>query len=92
MEKSRLLPDGLHQLPFLHTGVILCQYLPQIDASPAIDAVVVLTMEMALRIAAEWEQRYISLSSDLAICKKYFAIQALESPKFDNIFVQLGKY
>ena len=21
MEKSRLLPDGLHQLPFLHTGV-----------------------------------------------------------------------
>lgn len=35
------------------------QYLPQIDASPTIDAVVVLTMEMSLRIAAECEQRYI---------------------------------
>ena len=43
------------------------QYLPQIDASPTIDAVVVLTMEMSLRIAAEGEQKYTSLSSDTHI-------------------------
>ena len=67
------------------------RYLPQIEASPTIDAVVLLTMQMALKVASECQQRYISLSSDLAICKKYFALQANESPKFDKIFVQLGK-
>ena len=72
-------------------AIQVVEYLPQIDASPTIDAVVKLTMDMTLRILAECGQRYIYLSSDLAICKKYFAIQALESPKYDNLFLMLGK-
>ena len=66
------------------------QYLLQLNASPTIDGVVLATMKMTLRIAAECGQKYTSLSSDLAIVKKYLAIQAVESPKFNNIFVQLG--
>ena len=63
------------------------RYLPLIEASPTIDAVVLLTMQMALKVAGECQ--HISYS-DSAICKKYFALQANESPKFDKIFVQLG--
>ena len=66
------------------------QYLPQLNASPTIDGVVLATMKMTLRIAAECGQKNTSISSDLAIVKKYLAIQAVESPKFNNIFVQLG--
>ena len=67
----------------------LC-YLPQINMSPTSLSVVVQTMKMSQRIADECDQKYITY--DLAIAKLALCIQAEESPKFDNLFIQLGHF
>ena len=69
----------------------LC-YLPQINMSPTSLSVVVQTMKMSQQLAEECDQKYISVTYDLAIAKLALCIQAEEAPKFDNIFIQLGHF
>ncbi len=68
------------------------RYLPQIDASPTRVEVVKETMERSLRILKECNQRYISVTYDLAIAKQALCIQSMEKPIFNNLFIQLGSF
>lgn len=67
-------------------------YLPQINQSPTSNAVVMHTLKMSQRVAEECDQQYISVTYDLAIATKALAIQFEESPRFDNVFIQLGTF
>lgn len=59
-------------------------YLPQINMSP--------TSIHAQKVAAECGQSNIVVTYDLAIAKMAMQIQIAESPKFDNIFLNLGGF
>ena len=67
-------------------------YLPQINESPTSTAVVAETLNRAQRIASECGKEFISVIYDLAIGKIALKIQATESPKYDNVFVNLGTF
>ena len=49
-------------------------------------------MKISQRIADECDQKYICVNYELAIAKLALCIQAEESPKFDNLFIQLGHF
>lgn len=49
-------------------------------------------MQRSLSIAEECGQQYISVTYDLAITKIALSIQALEKPKFNRLFIQLGAF
>lgn len=55
-------------------------YLPPINHSPTSDAAVKETLEMALKIAQECQQKNIMVTYDLAIAIKAFQIQAQMKP------------
>ncbi|XP_045025640.1 uncharacterized protein LOC116935576 [Daphnia magna] len=67
-------------------------YLSAIDASPTRADVVKKTMERSVRILKECNQKYISVTYDLAIAKQVLCIQSTEKPKFNNLFIQLGSF
>lgn len=67
-------------------------YLPQINQSPTSNAVVLETMDMATRIGEECGQRYMAVTYDLAIARNAYAIQAVEAPRFDRLFILLGPF
>lgn len=67
-------------------------YLPNLNMSPTSEAVVRKTLQIALDIANECDQRYIVVTYDLAIASKAFKIQADLSPDFDRIFIMLGSF
>lgn len=60
--------------------------------SPTNDAVVMKTLEMAKQIADECNQKHIVATFDLAIAMKAFKIKDDMSPKFNDIFVNLGGF
>lgn len=67
-------------------------YLPQINASPTSNDVVLATMKMAQQLRKEVGQSYMLVTYDLAIAKMALAIQAEESPRFGDLFIQLGSF
>lgn len=67
-------------------------YLPIINASPTSDAVVLKTMDMALKLADECNQDYIVVTYDLAIASKAYKILADSNNKFDRLFINLGAF
>lgn len=67
-------------------------YLPNMNMSPTSDSVVLKTLEIAQNIAKECKQRNIIVTFDLAIACKAFKIQATMSPKFDNLFINMGAF
>ena len=67
-------------------------YLPQIEASPTRHDVVRETLERSLRLKEECDQKYISVTYDLAIAKVALCIQSMEAPTYDAIFIQLGPF
>lgn len=67
-------------------------YLTQISHSPTSMAVVAETLHIAQKIAAECNQRFISVTFDLAIAKMTFSIQAEESPRYNDVFIHLGSF
>lgn len=67
-------------------------YLPIINASPTSDAVVFKTLEMALKLADECNQRYMIVTYDLAIASKAIKICADTDNKFDRLFINLGAF
>lgn len=70
----------------------LIGYLPNLNASPTSDSVVLKTLQMAQEIAMECHQQNIVVTYDLAIASKAWKIQADMSPNFDNIFINLGAF
>ena len=74
------------------TSVQKVWYLPQINQSPTTTAVVAETMNRALKIADESGRKSIAVTYDLAIAKVAMQIQATETPKYDNLFVNLGAF
>lgn len=60
--------------------------------SPTSDAVVLKTLQIALNIADECEQKHIVVTYDLAIACKAYKIQADMVPEFDRIFITLGAF
>jgi hypothetical protein len=79
--------DALPKLPMRKIS-----YLPQLKVSPTSISTVVETLNMSKRIAEECEQKYISVTYDLAIANIALTIQSEERPEFDNFFVQLGSF
>lgn len=67
-------------------------YLPQINESPTKDNVVYKTMLITKEIANECNQKFISVTYDLAIAMKAFKIQKDCSPIFDSIFIHIGEF
>lgn len=67
-------------------------YLAPINASPTSMSTVIETLNRAQIVADECQQKYISVTYDLAIAKMAYQIQSVESPKFDNIFIHLGAF
>lgn len=84
---ATFLKDALPRLPMQKIS-----YLPQLNVSLTSMSAVVETLNMSERIAEECEQKYISVTYDLAIANKALTIQSEESPKFDNLFIQLGSF
>lgn len=67
-------------------------YMPIINESPTKDAVVVKTLNMALKLADECHQDYISVTYDLAIAQKAYRILADTKSEFHKIFIMLGAF
>ena len=67
-------------------------YLPQINQSPTLHAVVAETMNRAQKMAMECGKDSITVTYDLAIAKIALQIQATEAPKYDNLFFNLGAF
>lgn len=67
-------------------------YLPPINQSPTSTSVVFETMKRAQEIASSCKQESILVTYDLAISKIAFQIQRTESPRFDNLFIQMGDF
>lgn len=67
-------------------------YLPNLNMSPTNDAVVMKTLEMAVQLADECNQKYIMVTYDLAIAMKAYHIIDCTTPKFNRIFVNLGAF
>lgn len=65
-------------------------YLTPINSSPTNIAVVVNTMEQAQTIGKECNQSYVQVTYDLA--KIALKIQAVEKPRFDNLFIHVGSF
>lgn len=70
----------------------IVDYLPQINLSPTSYSVVHETLVCAQKIAKECNQPQIIVSYDLAIAKMAMQIKMTETPKFDNIFINLGAF
>ena len=64
--------------------------MPQINESPTLTAVVAEALNRAQRIASECAKDLITLASNLAITKIDLKMQATQSQKYDNVFVNLG--
>ena len=64
--------------------------MPQINESPTSAAVVAEALNRAQRIASECAKDLITLASNLAITKIDLKMQATQSQKYDNVFVNLG--
>lgn len=79
--------DALPRLPMQTIS-----YLPQLNVSPTSISAVVETLNMSKRIAEECDQKYVPVTYDLAIANVALTIQSEESPKFDNLFIQLGSF
>lgn len=67
-------------------------YLPNLNMSPTVDAVVLKTLQIAQNILRECKQKYIIVTYDLAIASKAYRIQADLAPRFDNIFITMGAF
>ena len=74
------------------TSVQKVWYLPQINHPPTTTAIVAETMNCALKIADENERKSIAVTYDFAIAKVAMQIQATDTPKYDNLFVNLGAF
>ena len=67
-------------------------YLPQIDASPTRNDVVVETLERSKRMKEACNQKYMSVTYDLAIAMPALKIQKAEGRKYQDLFIQLGTF
>lgn len=67
-------------------------YLPNLNASPTSDSVVMKTLEMAIEIADECQQKHIIVTYDLAIACRAYKIRAEMAPRFDRTFIALGSF
>lgn len=67
-------------------------YLPQINLSPTSYTVVNEKLNYAEKVRKESGQAHIILTYDLAIAKMAMKIQITASPKFDDIFINLGAF
>lgn len=67
-------------------------YLPQLNVSKTSISAVIETLNMSIRLAEEFGQKYMSVTYDLAIANITLTIQSEESPKYDYLFIQLGSF
>ena len=63
-----------------------------ISQSPTNNDVVLETMLRSQEVAQETNQDYAIVSYDLAIAVKAYSIQALLTPRFDNVIILLGNF
>lgn len=67
-------------------------YLPPVNMPPTSYDVVYETMTLSQKIADYCQQPEIIVSHDPAIAKMALRLQLTESPKFDNLFINLGGF
>lgn len=67
-------------------------YMDPISSSPTNNDVVRETMIRTLNVAKEAGQEYAVVTYDLAVAKKAYAIQEVERPLFDELFILLGNF
>ena len=75
-------PDHIHQV----------WYLPHISLSPTQHSIVADTMNRSLIVAMEAGKTSIAVTYDLAIAKVAKQIQSQESPKYDQLFINIGAF
>ena len=67
-------------------------YMENINLPPTRLDVVVETMKLSQKLAAECGEQYAVVTYDLAVAKPALQIQVEESPTFDNVFVCFGAF
>ncbi|XP_032781198.2 uncharacterized protein LOC116919333, partial [Daphnia magna] len=67
-------------------------YLPQLNISPTSNSAMLETLKMSKRLAKECNQKYFSVTYDLAISKMALTIQAEEKPEYDCLFIHPGSF
>ena len=75
-------PDHIHQV----------WYLPHISLLPTQHSIVADTMNRSLIVAMEAGKTSIAVTYDLAIAKVAKQIQSQESPKYDQLFINIGAF
>ena len=75
-------PDHIHQV----------WYLPHISLSPTQHSIVADTMNRSLIVAMEASKTSIAVTYDLAISKFTMQIQNQESPKHNQLFINIGAF
>ena len=67
-------------------------YMENISLPPTMLDIVVETMKISQRVAAECDEEYMAVHYDLAIVKPALQIQATETPRFNNLFIAFGPF
>ena len=67
-------------------------YMDPISLPPTRNDVVCETMVRSLRVSEEMKQKYAIVTYDLAVALKAYSIQAVQTPKFDNLIILLGNF
>ena len=60
--------------------------------SPTDNAVVRVTMIRSIDVAEETRQYLAAVTYDLAVAQKAYSVQALETPRFDNMLILLENF
>ena len=79
----------LHKDPL---PLLKIKYTENITLPPTQINVVLETLKVSQRVAAECGQVYAAVTYDLAIAKPAMQIQVEESPRFDNLFTCFGAF
>ena len=75
-----------------HEHIHQVWYLSQISVSITQHSVVAEMMNRSLKVAMEAGKTSIAIIYDLAIAKVAMQIQSQESPKYDQLFINLGPF
>ena len=66
--------------------------MPEINEGPTSTVVVAAALNIAQRFASECAKQFISVTYDLAVAKIALKIPATQSPKYENLFVNIGAF
>ena len=63
-----------------------------ISLPPTKNDVVCETMTRSIQVSKEMKEKYATVTYDLAVSLKTYCIQAVQTPRFDNLIILLGNF